>query len=148
MMMRLLLVIAFVQFSSMTAVGNPTAEAIVQKQLEAYNARDLDAFVATYTEDVQLFDLPDKLVTSGRAELRERYARRFADPLLHATIVNRIVLGDTVVDHERLRRGSPEGPGTLEAIAVYHVRDGKIAKVWFERGEFKLDPAGASKTAK
>jgi hypothetical protein len=33
----------------------------------------------------------------------------------------------------------PQGPGTLEAVAIYEVRDGKITKVWFRRGETKLD---------
>ena len=114
-------------------------EAIVQKQLEAYNARDIDAFVATYADGVQLFELPDKLLMRGHAELRERYTKTFADPRLHAEIVNRIVVGNTVIDHERVRVTFPEGPGTIEAVAIYEVRDGKIATVWFRAGERKLD---------
>lgn len=34
-----------------------TPEAVVQRQLEAYNRGDIDAFAATYAEDVELFDL-------------------------------------------------------------------------------------------
>ena len=117
----------------------PSPEAVVQKQLEAYNARDLDAFIATYAEDVQLFDLPDKLLLRGHAELRERYQRTFADPRLHAEILNRIVVGNTVIDHERVRVTFPDGPGTVEAVAIYEVLDGKIATVWFRAGERKLD---------
>ena len=30
-----------------------------QRQLDAYNARDLERFVAEYTEDVEVFVLPD-----------------------------------------------------------------------------------------
>ncbi len=126
-------------FLSSTALAAPTPEAVVQAQLEAYNARDIDAFVATYADDVQLFELPDKLLLRGADQLRERYTKRFADERLHATIVNRIVLGNTVVDHERVRLTLPQGPGTVEAIAIYEVRDGKISTVWFRYGERKPD---------
>ena len=123
------------------ALAEPTPEAVVQAQLEAYNARNIDAFVATYSDDVQLFELPDKLLMRGADQLRERYTKTFADERLHATIVNRIVLGNTVVDHERVRLTFPQGPGTLEAIAIYEVHGDKITKVWFRRGETKLDAA-------
>ncbi len=122
-------------------IGAPTAEAVVQAQLEAYNARDMDAFLVTYSEDVALYELPDKLLARGREQMRKDYTRVFADERLHATIVKRIVVGNTVVDHERVRVTLPEGPGTVEAIAIYEVRDGKITTVWFRYGERKLDAA-------
>ena len=31
---------------------------IVQEQLEAYNARDLDRFAATYSETIRIFRMP------------------------------------------------------------------------------------------
>ena len=124
---RILLAPIFLLVAAFTVRAvEPTPEAIVQKQLEAYNAHDLEAFAATYA-------------VRGIAQLRERYAPAFADATLHAEIVNRMVVGNTVVDHERVRRRFPEGPGTLEAIAIYMVENGKIAKVWFRRGERKLD---------
>ena len=116
-------------------------EAVVQKQLDAYNAHDLHAFAATYADDVELIELPADVFVRGIAQLRERYAKPFADPVLHANVVNRIVVGNTIVDHEQVRRTFPEGTGTLEAIAIYLVENGKIAKVWFRRGERKLDAA-------
>ena len=121
-----------------------TPEAVVQAQLEADNARDIDAFAATYADDVQLFELPEKLRTSGIAQLRERYGKLFTDTRLHAEVVNRIVMGGTIVDHERVRLTLPDGPGTVEAIAIYEVVDGKITKVWFRRGDVKLDSAAAA----
>ena len=134
------LLVIFVALAAGTAAfAAETPEAVVQRQLEAYNAHDIEAFVATYADDVQLFELPDKVLMRGSAELRERYAERFRDTRLHADIVNRIALGDTVIDHERVRLTFPQGPGTVEAIAIYQVRDGKIINVWFRRGEPKLD---------
>lgn len=121
------------------AAPNPDPEAIVQAQLDAYNAKDIDAFLATYAEDAQIFEHPASLLASGSAQLRERYAARFKEPNLHAVIVTRMVMGDIVIDHERVTRSFPEGPGLLDAVAIYEVRDGKIAKVWLIPGPKTFD---------
>ena len=115
-------------------------EAIVAAQLEAYNARDLDAFLATYAENAELFEHPSKLLASGMAQLRERYAIRFADPTLHAVVLQRIVMGNFVIDHERVRRMFPDGPGTLDAVATYEVQGDRIIRVWFITGAPVIDP--------
>ncbi len=54
-------------------------------------------------------------------------------PDLHCELVNRMVLGNTVIDQERIT-GLP-GADYLEAIAVYKIEDNKIAKVYFIRKE-------------
>ena len=116
-----------------------TSEGVVGAQVDAYNARNIDAFLATYADDAELFEFPNKLIAKGAAQLRERYGARFKEEGLHAEIMKRIVLGDTIVDHERVHRMFPEGPGVLEAIAIYEVKNGKIAKAWLKLGEKKLD---------
>ena len=113
-------------------------EAVVQAQVEAYNARNIDGFLATYSDDAQLFEFPDKLIAKGKAQLRERYETRFKEEGLHAEIVKRIILGNMVIDHERVRRMFPDGPGVLEAIAIYEVGDEKITKAWLKVGEKKV----------
>jgi hypothetical protein len=102
----------------------------VQRQLEAYNARDLERFVAEYTDDVRVWRPPQPTpVLAGKAAFAEHYAsRRFHLPGLHAEVVQRIVSGATVVDHERVT-GVAEG--IVEAVAVYRVEGGKISDVWF-----------------
>ena len=126
-------------------------EAVVQTQLEAYNARNMDAFLATYAEDAELFGFPATLQTRGHAEMRKRYTVRFSDAILHCVIAKRIVMGNTVIDHERVQVTLPEGPGVMEAIAIYEVRDGKIAKVTFISGPRtvggKLQPTGPTSAA-
>jgi hypothetical protein len=109
-------------------------EVVVQKQLDAYNARDLDAFLATYSDSAELFEFPAIPRTSGRAAMRKRYAERFADPLLHAVIVKRIVMGNTVIDHERIQLTLPGGQGVSEAVAIYEVDGNQILKVTFIPG--------------
>ena len=127
------------------ASAEPSPESVVQAQVEAYNARDIDAFLATYRDDVQLFEFPDKPLSKGTSEMRASYEKLFTDPRLHAEIVKRITLGNTVIDHERVRLTLPAGPATVEAIAIYEVREGKIASVWFRYGERKLEPAAGGR---
>jgi hypothetical protein len=107
---------------------------VVQRQLDAYNARDVDAILATYAADAQQFEFPDKLLATGTAQLRERFAARFQEPNLHAQLLSRTVLGNKVIDHEQVTRTFPEGPGHIELLAIYEVQDGKIAKAWFISG--------------
>ncbi len=111
-----------------------TPEAIVQAQLDAYNARDIDAFMRYWADDAQYFEFPNTLLASGAAQIRERHRARFQEPNLFGRLINRMVLGNCVVDHEHVTRTFPEGPGHVSVIAIYEVLDGKIAKAWFKLG--------------
>jgi hypothetical protein len=106
------------------------AEIPVQRQLEAYNAHDLERFVAQYTDDVRVYRLPETdPVLSGKTAFAAHYAaNRFNLPTLHAHVVNRIVSGNKVVDHERITGLEDQA---VEAIAVYEVIDDRIRTVWF-----------------
>jgi len=120
---------------SASAVETNSAEEVVRKQIDAYNARDMDAFLATFADEVEIFGFPNTPSAKGKEEMRKRYTVRFSDTILHCIIVKRIVMGNTVIDHERVRVTLPEGPGVMEAIAMYEVHDGKIAKVTFIYGK-------------
>lgn len=108
------------------------AEAPVQRQLDAYNDHDLGRFVAEYTDDIEVFRPPaTEPVLQGKAAFAAHYAaNRFNLPALHAELVNRMVLGNKVVDHERITGLGGDG-GAVEAAAVYEVADGLIRRVWF-----------------
>ena len=109
-------------------------ESFVARQLEAYNARDLDRFLREYTEDVAVYRLPDPSpVIVGRAALAAHYRdKRFNLPELHATLVKRMVFGNKVIDQEVIV-GVPGAP--MEAAAVYEVTEHGISKVWFVGAE-------------
>ncbi len=115
-------------------------ESLVQRQLDAYNARDVEALMATYADDGQQFEYPSKLLASGTAAVRERFVTRFKEPNLHATLLNRIVMGNVVIDHERIIRTFPEGPGHIELVAIYEVQNGRIENATFLSGPKQLDP--------
>ena len=102
---------------------------LVQRQLEAYNARDLEGFAETYADDIRIFRMPStEPAIVGKAQLRDVYRARFSSQGLHAEIVNRIVLGNKIIDHERVV-GIEKNP--VEAVAVYEVGNGLITTVWF-----------------
>ena len=106
------------------------SETVVQRQLDAFNARDMDALLAVYADDAQLFEHPAKLLARGSAELRQRFIPRFQEPNLHAVLLKRIVAGLVVVDHEKVTRTFPEGAGEIELVMIYEVKEGRIAKAW------------------
>ncbi len=107
-----------------------TAEGLIDQQIVAYNAGDIDAFMATYADDVQLFNFPNKEITSGFMDMKIMYKNLFKNnPDLKAEVTNKIIQGGVLVYHERifgLRKG-----GEFDAIAIYEVVDKKIQKVTF-----------------
>lgn len=109
----------------MTDYSDPSA--VVQRQLDAYNARDVDALLATYARDARQYEHPGKLAASGEAEIRSRMALRFQEPDLHARLLQRVVMGNVVIDHELVTRTFEEGKGTVDVVAIYEVVDGRIA---------------------
>jgi hypothetical protein len=105
---------------------------LVQAQLEAYNAQDLDAYCGFFTEDVLVADLNGAVTTRGVAAYRARYDGVFRQfPQNKAKLLNRMATGSIVIDHERVVR-SPGGE-TFEVIAIYTLADGKIARVDFAK---------------
>ena len=108
----------------------PTAEMLAQQQLNAYNAHDLEAFLAPYSEEVEIYMFPDKLQMKGKAAMRKDYQFITQLPNLHCRLVSRIVEGNTVIDQEEVS-GMDNKP--ITAIAMYEMANGKISKVYFKQ---------------
>lgn len=109
-----------------------TAFDIAQGQLDAYNAQDLDLYMTFFTEDCVIADLNGAVSSPHAAAIRERYSKAFAQfPQNRARLINRMIVGSTVVDHEEVERAP--GGERFEVIAIYTLRDGKIARVDFAR---------------
>lgn len=116
-----------------------SATAIVQAQLDAYNAKDIDALLRTYAPDAEQFTLHGERLAQGHGQLRSRFLTRFAEPDLHAKLVSRIAVGNVVTDAELITRNFPEGVGTLEMLCIYEVIDGRIRRASFALGEKKVE---------
>jgi hypothetical protein len=109
-----------------------TPEEIVQEQLEYYNNHDIEGFISTYSPNIKIYNMPSNTpILEGHEEMRERYTKRFASPDLKATIKNRMINGNFVVDFESVT--GIEKDSISEVIAIYEVYDGLIQNVWFLR---------------
>jgi hypothetical protein len=106
-------------------------ENVVQRQVDAYNRRDLGAFSSTYADGVTLDRFPSMTrVLEGRVALERHYREnRFNRPELRAEILSRVCHGNKVIDHERVT-GLVPGE-TITAVVIYEVVDGLIHRVWF-----------------
>jgi putative hydrolase of HD superfamily len=116
-----------------------TPEQIIQRQLDAYNAKDVRAWLASYHPDAEHFELHGSLLARGHSDLQKRIQVRFSEPDLHACLLGRSVMGNIVVDHERIRRNFPEGRGHIEMICIYEVADEVIVKATFALGKPMLE---------
>ncbi len=108
-------------------------EVLAQRQLDAYNAHDIDAFAAVFAEDVEAYELPTMaLLFKGREALRERYGPYFEKKRPAATLVSpRVCVGDFAIDTERVLLADGR---VLSAVALYQIEGESIRRMWFIRG--------------
>jgi hypothetical protein len=120
--------------SSACVIAGPakTPEGVVREYVSDWNAEDLKAFLALYTPDAKIFrhdDTSDKLETSGKDQLRQRYEKVFAKkPHVHVEIVSTATVGGFVLNHERVT-GLPDGRISDET-SLYQVDHGLIRAIW------------------
>lgn len=102
----------------------------VARQLAAYNQHNLAEFIACYAPDVRIYRMPASAPSlQGRDALAHFYATaRFTLPKLQAAVLSRQVVGNKVIDHERVT-GLRDEP--YEVAVVYEVHAGLISQVWF-----------------
>jgi imidazolonepropionase-like amidohydrolase len=109
----------------------PKPQAIVDLQIDAYNRRDLDAFLRCYADDVVGVLMPSgTFMFRDRDVWRDSHRQVFAEnPELHCTIASRVVDGRFVVDQEVISGMKAAPP--LRRAAMYEVEGRQIKRVWF-----------------
>lgn len=111
-----------------------TVISLATRQLEAYNAKDIDAFCACYADDVQVLGENGEVQISGIEDFRSSYGPMFEGyALIEAFILSRMTLGPHLVERELWRRRkSDAGPiQEGEVLVRYTARGEKIAVVQF-----------------
>ena len=105
---------------------------LVDRQLAAYNARDLEAYCACFHPQVQVhFLISPRPAFIGIDMLRGYYAMLFsANPELRCVLRSRAILAAAIVDEE-LVHGIAAFPQGLHTSVTYAFRDGLIDRVWF-----------------
>jgi hypothetical protein len=122
-----LLILRIGHISSQSAM---TPFQVVQENLDFYNQRNIDGFISSFVDSVSLCTFgKDEPVAQGKEAIRILYNDLFiSSPKLHSTILNRVVLGNKVIDHEYIvgRKGSDV---PIELVMIYEVSDGKISRM-------------------
>ena len=101
----------------------------VERQIELFNAHDLEGFLALFADELEVFTLPGDSASTGKARLRELYTECFkANPDLHASAEAQMVSGDFVIQKEKIKGRA--GKEALVAVSIYQVKAGKILRMW------------------
>lgn len=133
-MKKILFVLLLLSAVSFAQSPEEKAVQVVQAQLEAYNQQDIKAFMKVFSEDISIYNFGDSNpIASGKEKVTEVYKNLFeSSPNLHSQVVNRSVIGNTVLDYEIIsgRQGSNE---ISKIIAIYEIEDGLIKKATFIR---------------
>lgn len=113
-----------------SSVSTPIGpESIVQANLDAYNAHDIEGFMSYFSEDVTMYNFADgKQTANGIEEVRAIYEPYFkASPKLHSKILQRTVFDNKVMDHEYIT--GARGGDPFEIVLIYEVENDKIIKM-------------------
>jgi hypothetical protein len=103
-----------------------SAADVVTRQVDAYNAADLEGFLACYAPAVVIRSGDGVVLSDGLDALRASYAEWFGSlPGLRAEIVNRVGRGSWVVDEEHVTAQGLD----VRALVAYRVRDHLIDQV-------------------
>ena len=111
-----------------------TPEAIVQANVDAYNAHDLDRYIATFTPSATFGQLGGRILLDSRDAMQGFYRQLFQDrPTVQCTVRSRTVIGPFVIDLQEI--SSPElagqGQPPMQAMVLSEVREGRIARIWY-----------------
>ena len=105
---------------------------VAETQIETFNRRDIEGFMALYAEDAVVAEFPSgKILWSGKAAIRERYAAIFkANTIPPVRVPTRVVDGAFVVDYEEW----DAKPGERNhSTWMYEIRGGLIRRGWTVR---------------
>lgn len=114
--------------TKLALVAEVSPKYLAEEQLKAYNDRDIEAFLKPFAKDVKVYWYPNNLSYEGIDKMREKYASFFNNtPDLHCKVLKRIVHKNQVIDHELVTVNGR----TFKAVAIYTMKNGKIASVTF-----------------
>ncbi len=112
-------------------------EALLERQLQAFNAHDVPGLLDCYGADgeqILLDGCAATLLARGHEALGARFASRFAEARPQAQLLSRHVAGPLVLDHERLHQWSQGRRVSVELWVLYEVVQGRIRRAWLRRG--------------
>ena len=104
-------------------------EAVLQTANAAYNAHDVDAYLATFTPAATFGQLGGRILLDSRQAMQGFYQEFFATrPTVSCEIRERSIMGSYVVELQEI---TGEGQAPMQAMVISEVQEGRIARVWY-----------------
>lgn len=107
----------------------PQPAAIVQKQLSAYNQRNINDFIVLFDDNAKFYRYGESIpFLEGKEAIKKYYDHLFQQsPDLKSEIQSRIIIGNKVIDHEiitgRMGKKTP-----IELVLIFEVAESKIMR--------------------
>lgn len=106
--------------------------AVIDKLVAAYNSSDARAFADLFASEATVYEFPDAPVQQSRREIFEFYTDLFEEfPENRTEVLHRIIIGNRVSDHERVRRSPAAQP--FEVLTIYELENEEIKRLDFVR---------------
>lgn len=103
---------------------------IVNQRMAAHNNHDLAAFLATYSDEIQIYNFPNnKIGKKGKAHLKSIFEPLFASAAVSVELHQQIEQGKYVINEETVLRQGEK----FRYVSIYEVKDGLIQSVRFIR---------------
>ena len=120
----LTIIFIMVLFISCEKKGDDTLiTKIVDEQLDAYNNRDIDAFMKTYHDEIKVYIFPETLSMDGKKALRDAYGTKFKElKTLNASISKRMTIGNKVIDDETATFTTEKDVKSVKAVVIYEIK--------------------------
>ncbi len=115
--------------NALTGGETPSPLEVVNLRMQAYNEHNLDTFLSTYSEDVEVFTYPARSLGKGKEHIKKLFEDLFREGSVHVDIHHQITKDSYVINHETVVSGDKE----TEYVSIYEVRNGLIRSVRFVR---------------
>lgn len=103
----------------------------INRHILAYNDNDAEAYAAFFHEDIEVYNFPAQVLTSGRNALIQSSGKTFKDHQPGSVIINTIELKDKVITHERASFTVKGVRRTVEIVKIYQFQNGLIRRMTF-----------------
>ncbi|MFT5941359.1 MAG: hypothetical protein ACI9AV_000092 [Sediminicola sp.] len=114
--------------TQLAMVADISPEIVVQKLIEAFNSRDVDGFLDTFSEEAKVYGYGGLFLYEGREMLKKKFSAYFeTTPDLKYIIKEKIVM-DNTVHHEAFITANNK---TILTTYHYTVVNGKIASLTY-----------------
>ncbi|MEJ1223649.1 nuclear transport factor 2 family protein [Sediminicola sp. 1XM1-17] len=112
--------------TQLALVADISPEVVVYKQIAAFNARDIESYLDTFTDDIKVYGYGGLRLYQGKDMLRKEFTEYFnSNPDLDYSIKDKIVM-DNKVHHEAMITAART---TVKKTFMYTVVNGKIASL-------------------